>query len=297
MKTFTILVGLAATLGAAQAPSFPSGFPNCGVVCVSNMLREASNLGCGNDSSASCLCTNPDFIYGIRDCATESCEGQDATRVISYGAQWCANGGVAISGVPPVSGDTSPSTTVIATGSYTSGAGSGGSRTTSPPAGPSEAVTTITNSDGSVLTSTIGTASTENTQGSASGTNGGGAPVPISTATIESTITNGDSVITSPVATSTIFSDGEAPTGSESGSVVTGVTESVITTDGSTVTTSVTTTGPAPAEGTGETGGNGGEPSPTEGADGNSAPANPAAQRTAAPAGIIIAAGLAAMML
>ncbi|KAL7624550.1 hypothetical protein AAE478_006117 [Parahypoxylon ruwenzoriense] len=298
MKASAIIVGVASAFAAAQGTTFPQGFPQCGVTCVNNMLQQASDLGCGNDVTPTCLCTKQNFLYGVRDCATESCQDQNlAQQVIAYGSQYCADAGVSIPGLPASSGTNHPaSSTIVATSSPTNGSDSQGPGNTVVPIATSEILSTVTNSDGSVFTSTVGTTTLETTQGSASGT-GVGVLIPISTATIESTITNSEGVATSAVATSTIFSLSGGSSGTESGSATTGVTESLLTSNGSTLAISVTTTGPASGE-TSE--GMGSEPTSSEGSQGShetSSTSNPAAQRTAAPVGFIAAAGLAALLL
>lgn len=58
-------------------------------VCITNMLNMANNFGCGPDPV--CLCSEADFLYGIRDCSMENCQDPAiATQVINYGAQYCA---------------------------------------------------------------------------------------------------------------------------------------------------------------------------------------------------------------
>ncbi|CAL3971565.1 unnamed protein product, partial [Diplocarpon coronariae] len=58
--------------------------------CITNMLGQASSLGCA-DSDAACLCGNVNFAYGIRDCSTAACGGQvPAIPVIDYGVAYCS---------------------------------------------------------------------------------------------------------------------------------------------------------------------------------------------------------------
>ncbi|OTA88598.1 hypothetical protein M434DRAFT_122049 [Hypoxylon sp. CO27-5] len=262
MKTSAILVGVGAALAVAQDISFPQGFPDCGVTCIRNMLGQAAQLGC-SDVAPSCLCTKQNFIYGVRDCATESCpDNASAQQVIQYGSQYCASVGVAVSGLPSATGQNpSASTTVVATASPT-------------------------------------TASASQESGHATGSGS----IPISTATFETTVTHSGSAVASTV-TSTAFSasgvsaSGTGVSGNVSGSVTTGVVASSITTNGSTLVTSVTTTGPASShasEASSEASGTGS--STHAGSESTSSSSNPA-QRTAAPAGFIAAAGLAALML
>ncbi|KAF3071254.1 putative cfem domain-containing protein [Daldinia childiae] len=314
MKFSAILVGAAAAVVAAQGSGFPQGFPECGITCVNNMLSQASELGC-SDITPSCLCTKQNFIYGVRDCATESCPDQSvAQQVIQYGSQYCASVGVAVSGIPSATGQNpTASTTVVATDSPTvnpsssqgsasasasassdssastasEGSTSGGSATQES-SSKSLSFTIVTGSYGDVYISML-------TDNSASGT---GVLVPITTETISTTISGSDGPITSAV-TSTVFSTSEASasgsvtSGTESGSVTTGVIESSVTTNGSTLVTSITTTGPASSQ----TSEGSSESAPNGSAESGSSTSNPAAQRTAAPAGLIAAAGLAALML
>lgn len=55
------------------------------------MLGLASSLGCSADDY-SCLCNNPDFSYGIRDCSLQACgESEDeANEAIRVGVDLCA---------------------------------------------------------------------------------------------------------------------------------------------------------------------------------------------------------------
>jgi len=56
------------------------------------MLGAGASLGCSS-SDAACLCKNPDFGFGLRDCATEACpNSSDANTVVAYGVTYCANG-------------------------------------------------------------------------------------------------------------------------------------------------------------------------------------------------------------
>jgi hypothetical protein len=57
--------------------------------CISNMLALAPSLGCPT-ANATCLCSNTDFGYGIRDCANEAC-GSEAAAIIAYGVSYCAS--------------------------------------------------------------------------------------------------------------------------------------------------------------------------------------------------------------
>ncbi|KAI1106370.1 hypothetical protein F4804DRAFT_41235 [Jackrogersella minutella] len=263
MKITATLVGFGAVYAAAQEVTYPQGFPDCGKTCVNNMLSQAADLGC-TDAAPSCLCTKQNFIYGVRDCATESCQDQSlAQQVIQYGSQYCASVGIAVSGIPTATGENpTASTTVLAT------------------AGP-----------------------TNSASGTQSGSSNAGASgsIPITTATFETTISASGSDVTSTI-TSTSFSASEASasgtgaSGTESGSASSGVIESTtVTSNGSTFATTTSAaehTSSQTSEGSSES--QTGSGSESESASSTS---NPAAQRTAAPVGFIAAAGLAALML
>lgn len=58
-------------------------------VCVNNMIQIASGqFGC-NLGNATCYCSEPNFGYGIRDCADQSCSASDAAKVITFGTEYC----------------------------------------------------------------------------------------------------------------------------------------------------------------------------------------------------------------
>ncbi|KAJ2980263.1 hypothetical protein NUW58_g6991 [Xylaria curta] len=278
MKTSVVLATISAGLVAAEL-SPPENFPACGSTCFGNMLGQASELGCGGGGSTQdavngeCLCKNPDFSYGIKDCANEACPQGLAPMVIQYGVNWCAEKGVIVSGLgvtPDSTAVSSPSATVSATDVSGAPGSSAASVTTS------EIVSTATNSDGSVITTTVGTTTVSNTPGEGSST-----VVPISTTEVVATLTNSNGDVVTTTFESTIISTSVA--GTESGSSTNSgsatestifATESTITEGGSTQATSVTTTAPASTSNTGN-----------------------GCFQTAAPIGFVAAAGLAALML
>lgn len=48
-----------------------------------------SEFGCAA-GDVTCLCSNQDFGYGIRDCSNQACSAEEAASVISYGTNYCA---------------------------------------------------------------------------------------------------------------------------------------------------------------------------------------------------------------
>jgi hypothetical protein len=63
------------------------------MMCVNNMLAQASALGCpptNGQPNAACLCGNQNFAYGLRDCTYQACGQTDGTAVEAYGASYCS---------------------------------------------------------------------------------------------------------------------------------------------------------------------------------------------------------------
>ncbi|TGJ79138.1 hypothetical protein E0Z10_g9623 [Xylaria hypoxylon] len=278
MKTSIVLAAISASLVVGEL-SPPDNFPACGTTCFNNMLGQASQLGCGGGGStadavdAACLCKNVDFSYGIIDCSNAACSQGDAPAVVQYGLDWCGANGVVIGGL---SATADPSVASSATATVSADA------TTSE--GGTASATTATNSDDSSATSAVDTTTLTNSSGEATAT---GVVIPISTTEIVSTVTNSDGAVeTTTVETSTIFSTSGAASGSgtESGSATestTFVTDSTITASGSTLVTSATVTEPVTS---------------TEGAASSTDSAG-GVRQTAAPVGLMAAAGLAALLL
>lgn len=51
----------------------------------------AEQLGC-SEGDLGCLCSQQNFIYGIRDCSAESCSSQgEADRVLNFGNSLCGS--------------------------------------------------------------------------------------------------------------------------------------------------------------------------------------------------------------
>ena len=49
-----------------------------------------SQFGCGQNDVL-CYCREPNFGYGVRDCANEACGSGEASTVIAFGTQYCAS--------------------------------------------------------------------------------------------------------------------------------------------------------------------------------------------------------------
>ena len=50
--------------------------------------NKGSELECENND-IECLCQNPNFIYGLRDCSSATCDDEEARRIIDFGVQLC----------------------------------------------------------------------------------------------------------------------------------------------------------------------------------------------------------------
>ncbi|KAH7321224.1 hypothetical protein B0I35DRAFT_408206 [Stachybotrys elegans] len=90
---FAVAGSLAAVASAQSIPDLPS----CGQVCASNMLAagKAEELGC-SPSDIQCLCLNVNFTYGFRDCSLAVCGPEDARRILDYGIGLCSQVGIQI---------------------------------------------------------------------------------------------------------------------------------------------------------------------------------------------------------
>jgi hypothetical protein len=61
--------------------------------CFNNMQKLADSLGCPS-ATADCLCSKPDFGYGVRDCSAQSCPaGTDLDAIVAYVGSYCASSG------------------------------------------------------------------------------------------------------------------------------------------------------------------------------------------------------------
>lgn len=97
------------------------------------MIQIASSqLGCAA-GNVTCYCTEPDFGYGVRDCANQACtNASDATTVISFGTSYCASALASYSSTasPSASSITASGLSVLsAATASTTGSGSSGSST------------------------------------------------------------------------------------------------------------------------------------------------------------------------
>lgn len=57
-------------------------------MCISNMNAKASELGCQANDMA-CLCNTKDYQYGVRDCTSQACPGDNAAEVVKMALAKC----------------------------------------------------------------------------------------------------------------------------------------------------------------------------------------------------------------
>ncbi|WYZ42022.1 hypothetical protein EsH8_V_000917 [Colletotrichum jinshuiense] len=80
------ITAVAALLGrvCAQLDSLPP----CGVSCVNSVI--AKGFGCASGDNT-CLCKQQDFVFGVRDCASQSCGADEAPKINDYVTGLCAS--------------------------------------------------------------------------------------------------------------------------------------------------------------------------------------------------------------
>jgi hypothetical protein len=286
---------------AAVAAQNVSGLPQCGQTCVNNMLADdkADELGCDSGDVA-CLCVNPNFTYGVRDCSLAICDQDEVSEIVNRAIAICAEQGVLVTTAEGSASATSVGTESAAAATETSSESSSATVSTvlstitsavdtttiGDGAGGVGGIVTTISSDGSAIVSTItsgagGILTTISSDGSA----------------IVSTITSGAGGLVT-----TISSDGSA--------IVSTITSgaagflSTVTSDGSTFVTSVAGAASSKAsdaaskvssiadEASSAISSAAGEATGTGDNDGAAGP-----QKTAAPLGILAAAGVAIMLL
>ncbi|OHW99762.1 CFEM domain containing protein [Colletotrichum incanum] len=77
---------VAAYLGGVCAQL--DSLPPCGIACVNNVI--AKGFGCASGDNT-CLCKQQDFVFGIRDCAAQSCAADETTKINDYVTGLCAS--------------------------------------------------------------------------------------------------------------------------------------------------------------------------------------------------------------
>lgn len=343
-STILSVFGLAATVVAQSA----GDLPQCGQTCAGNMIsaEKSSELGC-DTGDLQCLCTNQNFIYGLRDCSRAICNEEQAAQVLEYGLSVCRQAGVAIttgasgsvSATPTATGIVRTVLSTIVSGDSTIVSAVSTISAAASETEDEETVSTytsvFTNSDGDVVTTTgettIGAAKTEetvstytsvftNSDGDVVTTTGettiGAAGAQVTTFTSDgteivrtletetatgdedekvTTFTSGGTKIVSTLVTKTATGDEEADVTtltSDGTEIVRTLTTKTVKTGSATETEDSTETGETGESSETGTATGTGEASETT-STGNAA----VPQMTAAPAGVLAAAGLAMLLL
>jgi hypothetical protein len=93
MKSAVLAIVGAALVAAQDIASLPA----CGQQCATAMLsaEKAEELGC-SPGDTQCLCTNPNFMFGFRDCSNPNCPIDEALQIVAFGVQLCSDEGVVI---------------------------------------------------------------------------------------------------------------------------------------------------------------------------------------------------------
>ncbi|KAJ4416411.1 hypothetical protein N0V82_006753 [Gnomoniopsis sp. IMI 355080] len=197
-------------------------FPPQKRTCLQNMLTEGPAYGCPNINNGSpapdCLCSKPEFAYGVTDCSMESCpSGTDIDQVYQYGLQYCQSAQASASG-----------TALAAIALFSSAAA--GTTTTSPSSGTTsmssstssaEPTTTIpvistVTSNGSTIETTLGSSTSQtisSTRGANETSSGANQTVPITTRPVVSTVTEASTTRQTTVGSTTVFTTSSAGAG------------------------------------------------------------------------------------
>ncbi|KAH7382138.1 hypothetical protein BKA66DRAFT_113495 [Pyrenochaeta sp. MPI-SDFR-AT-0127] len=158
MKSFAILASVA---GVAVAQNLGS----CAQLCVNNMANIANTQFSCAAGDVSCFCNQSNWAYGVRDCSAQACDAEQAAQAVQWAAGQCNGVAQSATGSPLAAIPILTSAVAEASGAVASGASqaaSGAASGASNAAAQSTAVTTvplvatITNSAGSVETTTTG---------------------------------------------------------------------------------------------------------------------------------------------
>ncbi|KAK4187896.1 hypothetical protein QBC35DRAFT_532128 [Podospora australis] len=92
MKVSTAIgIAASAATGAASAHGklLPyGGIPECGRICLDNMIALGPSLGCPG-SHPVCICSKADFMYGMRDCTLQSCPPEVVAQAQGASTAFC----------------------------------------------------------------------------------------------------------------------------------------------------------------------------------------------------------------
>ncbi|KAF3048024.1 hypothetical protein E8E12_007405 [Didymella heteroderae] len=153
------MVLLAAIAGAATAQNLGS----CAQLCINNMNMIANTQFSCPAGDQACFCSQSNWAYGVRDCSQQACDAEQAAQAIGYAQSQCQS--VESSLGPSATASPSAALTILNPAlsalSGASGSASGESASATGSASQSAITTvplvgTVTNSDGSVMTTTSG---------------------------------------------------------------------------------------------------------------------------------------------
>ncbi|KAJ4391572.1 hypothetical protein N0V93_005191 [Gnomoniopsis smithogilvyi] len=190
-----------------------NSLPECERTCIQNMLTEGPAYGCPNIDNGSpapdCLCSKPEFAYGVRDCSTQSCpSGTDVNQVNQYGLQYCQSAQASASG-------TALAAIALFSSGVSSGGGSSSSSETSSSSSSRQPITTIpvistVTSDGSTMETTLGSSTiySGETLSSAGGANvtASANQTAVTTEPLVSTVSDSSTTRQTTVGSTTVFS-------------------------------------------------------------------------------------------
>ncbi|KAF6795874.1 hypothetical protein CSOJ01_13343 [Colletotrichum sojae] len=89
-----VAISALAILSRGQLDSLPA----CGISCVNAVI--AKGFGCASQDNI-CLCKQQDFVFGVRDCASQACGAEIAPKVNDYVTSLCATATRATSSSAP----------------------------------------------------------------------------------------------------------------------------------------------------------------------------------------------------
>ena len=56
------------------------------------MQQKFAEFNCSSSDDVACLCADPEFANGLKDCSAEACGAEESAKVVAFGAQYCEGG-------------------------------------------------------------------------------------------------------------------------------------------------------------------------------------------------------------
>ncbi|KAK4226478.1 hypothetical protein QBC38DRAFT_480496 [Podospora fimiseda] len=166
------------------------GLNSCATDCTNRVVAQGTSapFNCGADDKK-CLCGNPNFWYGIRDCASQvPCGEQEVSAVLAWGNEFCKDAGTALNTGTLAPAESTPSGSASATET-------GPSTVVNPIS--TETFTSTISSDGSAVSTVTGETTILSTD-------------LVSTSALVTTVSESDTTFTSTTGFTTVTT--EAPT-------------------------------------------------------------------------------------